>query len=108
MSKISEQIVGLDYILTGTILKKFGMCGKKTCICREDKKYWHGPYYIWTRKENGKTVTKSLSVAQVKFCRKAIANRKKLDKIIEQWMRESHKEISALGTNNESKLVGNR
>lgn len=96
MKKISEQIIELDYVLTGSIMKRFGMCGKKECICKEDKKYWHGPYYIWTRKENGKTVTKSLSETQAKFCRKAVDNKKKLNKLIERWMSESQKAVAEL------------
>lgn len=98
MHQVGKKVAEMDYILTGTILKKFSMCGKKTCACKEDKKNWHGPYYIWTRKENGKTVTKSLSATQVKMCKKALANKKKLNEIIEQWMRESIEALDALKT----------
>lgn len=89
MKTVREQITELDYILTGTILKKYGPCGKEGCCCARDKEHWHGPYYIWTRKENGKTVTKSLSVSQAQFCKKAISNMKKLKMQIERWKKES-------------------
>ena len=85
MKAAKEQIMGLDYILTGTITRKYGTCGKKNCRCVSDKKYWHGPYYIWTRKEEGKTVTKILSPTQERFCKKAISNAKKLKAYIEKW-----------------------
>jgi hypothetical protein len=84
-----QYIAELDYILTGTIIKKYGPCGKDGCCCARNEKYWHGPYYIWTRKENGKTVTKSLSPAQARFCRKAIRNMQKLKSHMEKWKQES-------------------
>ncbi len=99
MQRFQEQIAALDYILTGSIIKRFGPCGKENCNCALGKKYWHGPYYIWTRKENGKTITKSLSVAQVKLCRKAIGNMKKLKSILEKWKRESLKAVNAIIVN---------
>jgi hypothetical protein len=89
MKPAREQIFELDYILTGTIIKKHGPCGKDNCRCVRNKKYWHGPYYIWTRKEKGKTVTKSLSAAQALLCKKAINNMQKLKTQIEKWKRES-------------------
>lgn len=41
-----------------------------------------GPYYCLTWKEDGKTQTKSLSADQYKFYSKAIANQRKLEKIL--------------------------
>ena len=93
MKAAKDQIANLDYIVTGTIMKKYGPCGKEGCRCAKAKKNWHGPYYIWTRKENGKTITKSLTAAQEQFCRKAIGNMKKLKTLIERWKRESAKAI---------------
>ena len=89
MKTPQEKIVVLDYILTGSIVTKYGPCGKLGCRCADGKKNWHGPYYIWTRKENGKTVTQSLSKSQVKFCKKAIANMKNLRIQIEKWKQNS-------------------
>lgn len=44
----------------------------------------HGPYHIWTRKEKGKTVTRSLSEKQARRCSLYIKNFKKVDSIIEE------------------------
>jgi len=93
MKAAKDQIASLDYIVTGTIMKKYGPCGKEGCHCAQAKKNWHGPYYIWTRKENGKTITKSLTAVQERFCRKAISNMQKLKTQIERWKCESAKAI---------------
>jgi hypothetical protein len=96
MKKSSGSLLGMDYVLTGTISKRYGPCGKKSCRCTEGKEHWHGPYYIWTRKECGKTITKSLSPNQVKFCKKAIENSKKLNAHIARWRDKSLKTLENL------------
>jgi purine nucleoside permease len=93
MKTISAKIIELDYVLTGTISKRYGPCGKTPCRCAQGEKYWHGPYYIWTRKENDKTITKSLSPEQAKFCKKAIINTKKLTSLIAKWRNKSLQEL---------------
>ena len=89
MDSVKKHINALDSVLVGTLSKRYGPCGKKNCRCAKNKKYWHGPYYIWTRKENGKTITKSLSKKQTYYCQKAMKNMNKLQKCIEKWKKSS-------------------
>ena len=63
---LKNKISNIDWILKGTLLKKYTQCGKNNCRCHQDKKYWHGTYWIWTRKEKGKTITKTLIVQPLK------------------------------------------
>ncbi len=97
MDSIKKHIIALDNILVGTLSKKYGQCGKKNCRCTKNKKYWHGPYYIWTRKEGGKTITKSLSIKQAEYCKRAIKNMNKLKKCIEKWKISSLNEMVNIG-----------
>jgi len=85
MERIKKEIVALNGILVGSINKRFGPCGKTNCRCSKGEEYWHGPYYTWTRKVKGKTVTRSLTKEQVDYCKKAMRNMKRLNKIIERW-----------------------
>jgi len=57
---------------------------------------WHGPYFIWTRKENGKTITKTLNKSQAAAVKKAIKDMKELNQLIERWRSLSLKEIEKL------------
>ncbi len=93
MNTIIKKINDIDYIAVGSITKRYGPCGKENCRCKKDKKYWHGPYYIWTRKENGKSVSRSLSKNQADYCKKAIRNMKKLKRQIEKWKKLTYKKI---------------
>jgi len=42
----------------------------------------HGPYYQWTHKVRGKTITKRLSKAQAKRCQQSILNHRQLKKLV--------------------------
>jgi hypothetical protein len=45
-------------------------CGKRTCRCRLDPNYLHGPYYRWTGWINGKPTTKTISEEIARECQK--------------------------------------
>ncbi|HDH04557.1 MAG TPA: hypothetical protein ENH01_02430 [Nitrospirae bacterium] len=82
---LKKKISNIDWILKGTLLKQYKQCGKNNCHCRQDKKYWHGPYCIWTRKEKGKTITKTLNQNQIQMLKKAFKNMKEFDQLVEKW-----------------------
>lgn len=80
---LKTKISRLGLIATGSVMLLYRKCGKSTCACQDDQKAEHGPYYIWTRKVMGKTVTRTLSEAQAKRCRQSIENLKALDLILD-------------------------
>lgn len=93
ISDIKDRIAARDFILNGTLIEQYKQCGKSTCRCYDDRKYWHGPYWIWTRKEKGKTITKTLSKAKATMVKKAIREMKIINSSIEKWRALSLKEI---------------
>ena len=93
---LKEKIELLDWILVGTLLKQYKQCLKPNCKCMEKRKYWHGPYYVWTRKENGKTITKTLNEKQIIFFKKALRNKNLLNQYFELWKKYSLKKINEL------------
>lgn len=52
--------------LPGTLTERRTRCSSPGCRCRADPPALHGPYYSWTRKINGKTVTRTLSPEQAR------------------------------------------
>ena len=51
--------------LPGTLADRMTRCGHPGCRCHADPPQLHGPYHQWTRKINGKTVTRILSDDQL-------------------------------------------
>ena len=84
-----DSLPRVGYIRRGTLLKIFTLCGSPTCACRDSPPILHGPYYQWTRKVEGKTVTVRLTREQADLLASWIANGRQLNKIISQMERLS-------------------
>jgi hypothetical protein len=68
----------------GTLLSVTNRCGKPTCRCHAQPPQLHGPYWQWTRKLGGKTVTAHLSDQQAALLRVWLDNARHLDDLIAQ------------------------
>lgn len=87
--QLQRELAQIGYICNGSIMTLYRKCGKPECSCNEDQSLGHGPYYIWTRKENGKTTTRSLSKERFQKCQQCIQNYKRMESIIEEMKRIS-------------------
>ena len=59
-------------------------CGKPRCACASDRARQHGPYYQLSWKEKGRTVSRRLSPEHAALYRQWIANRQRLQSIVDQ------------------------
>ena len=60
------QISQLGFCLPGTLTQRRTRCSSPGCRCHQNPPALHGPYYSWTRKINGKTVTRTLTPEQAR------------------------------------------
>ena len=88
-SELQNRFAQIGYICNSTVMSLYRKCGKPNCGCKEDPQMQHGPYHIWTRKEKGKTVTRSLSEKQAGQCSEYRQNFKKMESIIEEMKKIS-------------------
>ena len=70
---LMEQLNSLMPFCDGTIHEEFRTCGKPNCKCRDDKSKKHGPYYVWTTKENDKIKRYTLRLKQAEYINTGIA-----------------------------------
>jgi len=63
--KSAAQLAAAGFALPGTLTVRAYACGKPNCRCRADPPRLHGPYAEWTRKIDGKTVTRRLTPAEL-------------------------------------------
>lgn len=73
------EIDQIGWFLRGSLLQVANRCGNPTCRCKADPPQLHGPYWQWTRKAAGKTVSVRLTDAQADLVRTWIDNTKTLD-----------------------------
>ena len=94
--ELKSQLDQLGFAIAGTISERYTRCGAATCGCRSDPSSRHGPYYQYSRKVAGKTVSRRLTAEQVQQYRQWIANRRTLDEITTAIDEISHQAIDLL------------
>lgn len=90
---LRDQIAALDYVCTGTLLKRMKVCGKVGCACASDPAARHGPYYEWGHMKGGRLVHRTITPAQAGLLQTAIANYRKVKKLLRAWEAESERVI---------------
>lgn len=91
-ARLTAQIAKLGAVLQGTITQRN--------VEREDPQHpgktkSYGPYFQWTFKRSGKTVTVNLTRPQAKTYQRAINNQRKLDKTTQEMRDLSLKILEA-------------
>jgi hypothetical protein len=82
--ELAAQIADLGYIATGSITRRSTRCGTPSCRCHADPPQLHGPYWQWTAKVNGKTVTRRLSDHEATLYQEWIDNNRQLRALLTQ------------------------
>jgi len=77
-----SELTDLGLVLRGSIARRMTRCGQPTCRCKASPPRLHGPYYLWTRKVAGKTVTAQLTQEQAALCQDWSRNMRRLDRIV--------------------------
>jgi len=82
--RLADQIAAIGFISSGSVVRRHTRCGKPGCRCGADPPKLHGPYWQWTRKVAGKTVTRRLSEREAELYTEWIANGRRLADIVAQ------------------------
>src|SRR5215831_11192839 len=56
ISRIRAAFNAMEYLCSGTLLRRTKVCGKPSCRCAHDPSARHGPYYEWGHLKGGKLV----------------------------------------------------
>lgn len=98
--QLKQALLQLGFVRPGSVLRRLMPCGKPSCRCMADPPALHGPYYQWTHKLHGKTVTLRLTPAQAALCRDWAANHRRLKSIVRKMeglsLRETNRLLRAL------------
>ncbi len=89
--ELKRALADVALIRRGSLVRRWMPCGKPGCRCQARPPQLHGPYWQWTRKVRGKTVTVRVNGDQAKLLEEWIANGRRLDKIVGQMERVSYR-----------------
>jgi Family of unknown function (DUF6788) len=82
--ELAAQIATIGLIHSGSVTRRYTRCQTPGCKCHADPPQPHGPYYQWTAKINGKTVTRRLNETEAQLYQEWIANDRQLRHLIQQ------------------------
>ena len=93
---LASQLSDVGFITKGSLVHRFMTCGNPRCRCRADPPQLHGPYWQWSTKIAGKTVTRRLSENEARLYQEWIANRQRLHAILDQMQQLSKQAAQVL------------
>lgn len=98
ITQIRQELSAIELLCSGTLLKRMKTFGSPSCRCAHDPAARHGPYYEWGHMHAGKLVHRVVSVEQAEVLRQAIANYRRLKKLLRGWETETERLIDAAGS----------
>ena len=94
--ELKADLTQIEYFSKGTLLARMVRCGKPQCACGKDPSKRHGPYYEWTYKARGKTVTVRLAPEATPSFRAATRQYRKLKTILNRLETLSRQALAKL------------
>ena len=74
---LAGKLAELGFMHEGTVVRQRLTCGKSSCVCHTDPERRHGPYFYWTAKVKGRTVSRLLSREEADLYEEWIRNRRR-------------------------------
>jgi hypothetical protein len=81
-ARIAAELAATGLALPGTLIERRVRCGKPGCRCHAEPPVLHGPYWQWTRKVGGKTITRLVPDDQLDDYRQWLANDRRLRALV--------------------------
>jgi hypothetical protein len=92
--ELADRVAQIGFFTAGSLLQRRTVCGTPSCPCHTDATCRHGPYWQYTRKVNGRTVTRRLSPAAAEMYQQQIAASKQLRSLLEQMEELSERALA--------------
>jgi hypothetical protein len=90
-AQLRTRLGEVGFICEGSLVERWMRCGKSNCACARDRAQRHGPYFQLSWKEKGKTISRRLLPEHATLYRQWVANRQRLQSIIQQMKVVSRK-----------------
>jgi hypothetical protein len=82
LQRIVAELGAIGYCLPGSVTSRSLTCGRAGCACKANPPRLHGPYCQWSRKIEGKTVSRWLSVEQLERYEPWFANARRARELL--------------------------
>ena len=82
--ELAAQIADVGIIASGSVTRRYTRCTSPGCRCNADPPAPHGPYWQWTAKVDGKTVTRRLTAREATLYQEWIDNDRRVRALLAQ------------------------
>ena len=89
IARIQDRVRAIDLVCSGTLVRRWKVCGQPSCRCHQDSAARHGPYFEWGYMEGGRQVHRMVTPEQAKLLRTAIRNYRTIRGLLRAWEEES-------------------
>ena len=89
IAAIHQALSELEYLCSGSLIKRMKLCSNPRCQCKTDRSARHGPYYEWAFMEDGRVRHRMISAKRADRIRQAIGNYRKVKKLLKDWEAET-------------------
>lgn len=93
--RLRRSLAAIGFVCKGSMVRRHMPCGRSGCRCAEGPDNWHGPYYQWTRKVRGKTITVRLTPEEAQLMSSYVRNDRQLRRVVAQMRTISLKVVQA-------------
>ena len=91
--ELRRAISAMDFVASGTLHIRTKVCGRKNCRCAIDPDARHGPYYEWSRRQEGRLVHSVVTAEQAQLFTRAIGSYREIQRLLTRWEHETAQEI---------------
>jgi hypothetical protein len=93
--RLRRSLATIGFVCKGSMVRRHMPCGRSGCRCAAGPDSWHGPYYQWTRKVKGKTITVRLTPEEAQLMSSYVINDRQLRRIVAQMRAISLRVVQA-------------
>jgi hypothetical protein len=90
-AQLSTELGAIEWLGTGSLVRRYTSCGIPGCRCQADPPQLHGPYWQWTKKVAGKTITRRLTDEQAALFQTWLEHRRHLRETLDNMEAISEK-----------------
>lgn len=106
--RLSTEAGLIRWVASGNLVQRYTVCGKPGCRCGADPPQRHGPYWQWTKKVAGRTVTRRLGDEEAQLFQQWVGDRQRLQATLAAMEEVSDKAVPLLVASGASSRRGAR
>jgi len=96
LGELQGELAEVGFFISGSVVRRFMPCGTPGCRCQGDPPQLHGPYWQWSTRVGGKTMTRRLNPSQAAVYEQLVANRRRLRGIVAEMEKVSERAAEIL------------